>query len=283
MHSPTTQELALAHTDALKDIVSQAGKEILQVYNTEFAVQTKQDESPLTQADLAAHQVIVAGLQQLTPGIPIISEESELPAFSERSQWQRYWLVDPLDGTKEFVSRNGEFTVNIALIEDNAPALGWVGVPVQGRLFFGNALAGEAWVEDSTGRRPLRGKARQPDDEKLTVVASRNHGGQRLEDYLAAITEQFPSTTRIPVGSSLKLCTLASGEADIYPRLGPTSEWDIGAAQAVLCAAGGRVFCADGESLGYNQKENILNPEFIAVADGQFPWAQVLPQLPSTD
>ncbi|MEC7077387.1 MAG: 3'(2'),5'-bisphosphate nucleotidase CysQ [Pseudomonadota bacterium] len=273
----------MAHTDALKDIVLQAGKEILQVYNTEFAVQTKQDESPLTQADLAAHQVIVAGLQQLTPGIPIISEESELPAFSERSQWQRYWLVDPLDGTKEFVSRNGEFTVNIALIEDNAPALGWVGVPVQGRLFFGNALAGEAWVEDSTGRRPLRGKARQPDDEKLTVVASRNHGGQRLEDYLAAITEQFPSTTRIPVGSSLKLCTLASGEADIYPRLGPTSEWDIGAAQAVLCAAGGRVFCADGESLGYNQKENILNPEFIAVADGQFPWAQVLPQLPSTD
>ena len=189
MHSPTTQELALAHTDALKDIVLQAGKEILQVYNTEFAVQTKQDESPLTQADLAAHQVIVAGLQQLTPGIPIISEESELPAFSERSQWRRYWLVDPLDGTKEFVSRNGEFTVNIALIEDNAPALGWVGVPVQGRLFFGNALAGEAWVEDSTGRRPLRGKARQPDDEKLTVVVSRNHGGQRLEDYLAAITE----------------------------------------------------------------------------------------------
>ncbi|MED5341654.1 MAG: 3'(2'),5'-bisphosphate nucleotidase CysQ [Pseudomonadota bacterium] len=283
MHSPTTQELALAHTDALKDIVLQAGKEILQVYNTEFAVQTKRDESPLTQADLAAHQVIVAGLQQLTPGIPIISEESELPAFSERSQWQRYWLVDPLDGTKEFVSRNGEFTVNIALIEDNAPALGWVGVPVQGRLFFGNVLAGEAWVEDSAGRRPLRGKARQPDDEKLTVVASRNHGGQRLEDYLAAITEQFPSTTRIPVGSSLKLCTLASGEADIYPRLGPTSEWDIGAAQAVLCAAGGRVFCADGESLRYNQKENILNPEFIAVADGQFPWAQVLPQLPSTD
>ena len=113
-------------------------------------------------------------------------------------------------------------------------------------------------MEDSTGRRPLRGKARQPDDEKLTVVASRNHGGQRLEDYLAAITEQFPSTTRIPVGSSLKLCTLASGEADIYPRLGPTSEWDIGAAQAVLCAAGGRVFCADGESLGIQPKRKYL-------------------------
>ena len=279
MHSPTTQELALAHTDALKDIVLQAGKEILQVYNTEFAVQTKQDESPLTQADLQR----ISYRRGCNNSLRIfqLSQRIGVPPFSERGQWQRYWLVDPLDGTKEFVSRNGDFTVNIALIEDNAPALGWVGVPVQGRLFFGNALAGEAWVEDSTGRRPLRGKARQPDDEKLTVVASRNHGGQRLEDYLAAITEQFPSTTRIPVGSSLKLCTLASGEADIYPRLGPTSEWDIGAAQAVLCAAGGRVFCADGESLGYNQKENILNPEFIAVADGQFPWAQVLPQLPS--
>ena len=283
MHSPTTQELAQTHGAAVQDIVLRAGEEILQVYNTEFAVQTKQDESPLTQADLAAHRVIAAGLQQLTPDIPIISEESVLPPFSERGQWQRYWLVDPLDGTKEFVNRNGEFTVNIALIEDNAPALGWVGVPVQDRLFFGNVPAGEAWVEDSAGRRPLNGKPRQHDDAQLTVVASRNHGGQRLEDYLAAITEQFPGTTRTPVGSSLKLCTLALGEADIYPRLGPTSEWDIGAAQAVLCAAGGRVFCADGEPLGYNQEENILNPEFIAVADGQFPWPKVLPQLPPLD
>ena len=137
MHSPTTQELALAHTDALKDIVLQAGKEILQVYNTEFAVQTKQDESPLTQADLAAHQVIVAGLKQLTPDNPIISEESELPAFSERSQWQRYWLVDPLDGTKEFVSRNGEFTVNIALIHCGHPIYGVVYAPVLNRYFCG--------------------------------------------------------------------------------------------------------------------------------------------------
>ncbi|GIR63951.1 MAG: hypothetical protein CM15mP68_6170 [Pseudomonadota bacterium] len=178
-----------------------------------------------------------------------------MPAFSERSQWQRYWLVDPLDGTKEFVSRNGEFTVNIALIEDNAPALGWVGVPVQGRLFFGNALAGEAWVEDSTGRRPLRGKARQPDDEKLTVVASRNHGGQRLEDYLAAITEHFPQHHPYPGRQLFEIMYSGFRRGRHLPASRPTSEWDIGAAQAVLCAAGGRVFCADGESLGYNQKK----------------------------
>lgn len=283
MNSLTTQALAEIHGDAVCSIVLQAGEEILKVYHTEFAVQTKQDESPLTQADLAAHGVIVAGLQKLTPDIPIISEESALPPFSERGQWQRYWLIDPLDGTKEFVNRNGEFTVNIALIEANAPVLGWVGVPVQGRIFFGDVAAGEAWVEDADGRRPLKGKPREQQDTELNVVASRNHGGQRLEDYLAAITELFPGTQRTPVGSSLKLCTLASGEADIYPRLGPTSEWDIGAAQAVLCAAGGRVFCANGDPLGYNLEENILNPEFIAVADGQFPWSQVLPPLPPTD
>ena len=280
MKSPDIQTFAELHYETVRDIVIRAGESIMQVYNTDFAVQTKQDESPLTQADLAAHKVIAAGLTQLAPDIPIISEESNLPDFDERAQWSRYWLVDPLDGTKEFVNRNGEFTVNIALIENNTPILGWVGVPVQQRVFFGNVGARQAWVEDMAGRRPLSGSERRVNDEQLTIVASRNHGGQRLEDYLAAISQQFPKTHRTPVGSSLKLCTLALGDADIYPRLGPTSEWDIGAAQAVLCAAGGRVFCADGEALGYNQKESILNPEFIAVADGQFPWQQVLPPLP---
>ena len=280
MISPTTLALANEHNSLLTDIVRRAGEAILQVYNTDFAVQTKQDESPLTQADLAAHGVIVDGLSELSPGIPILSEESALLDFAERSQWSRYWLVDPLDGTKEFVNRNGEFTVNIALIENHQPVLGWVGVPVQGQVFFGDVAAGTAWVEDARGRTALRGKRRQDHDSQLTVVASRNHGGERLERYLTMIGEQFPEMTRTPVGSSLKLCALAGGGADIYPRLGPTSEWDIGAAQAVLCAAGGGVFCGDGSALTYNAKESILNPEFIAVADAHFPWLQVLPAMP---
>ena len=281
MNSPTTMALADEHNSTLMDIVRRAGEEILRVYNSDFAVQTKQDASPLTQADLAAHAVIAEGLQRLAPDIPIISEESALPEFSERSGWLRYWLVDPLDGTKEFVNRNGEFTVNIALIENHAPVLGWVGVPVQDQIYFGNVPAGDAWVENAQGvRSSLQGKQRLERVAELTVVASRNHGGARLERYLEMIGEQFPAMQRRPVGSSLKLCALAAGEADIYPRLGPTSEWDIGAAQAVLCAAGGRVFCGDGSALSYNSKESILNPEFIAVADAQFPWPQVLPPLP---
>ena len=280
MSNPTTLALANEHNPLLVDIVRRAGEEILQIYNTDFAVQTKQDESPLTQADLAAHAVIADGLNKLSPDIPIISEESVLPRFDERRQWSRYWLVDPLDGTKEFVNRNGEFTVNIALIENHQPVLGWVGVPVQGQVFFGDVGAGEAWVENAQGRTALQGKLRRDQDSQLNVVASRNHGGERLERYLAMIGELFPELTRTPVGSSLKLCRLAAGDADIYPRLGPTSEWDIGAAQAVLCAAGGKVFCGDGSALTYNAKESILNPEFIAVADGQYPWSEVLPSLP---
>ncbi len=284
MNSPTTMALADEHNSTLMDIVRRAGEEILRVYNSDFAVETKQDASPLTQADLAAHAVIAEGLQRLAPDIPIISEESALPEFSERSGWLRYWLVDPLDGTKEFVNRNGEFTVNIALIENHAPVLGWVGVPVQDQIYFGNVLAGDAWVENAQGlRSSLQGKQRLEQVAELTVVASRNHGGARLERYLEMIGEQFPAMQRRPVGSSLKLCALAAGEADIYPRLGPTSEWDIGAAQAVLCAAGGRVFCGDGSALSYNSKESILNPEFIAVADAQFPWPEVLPPLPAED
>ena len=210
MNSPTTMALADEHNSTLMDIVRRAGEEILRVYNSDFAVETKQDASPLTQADLAAHAVIAEGLQRLAPDIPIISEESALPEFSERSGWLRYWLVDPLDGTKEFVNRNGEFTVNIALIENHAPVLGWVGVPVQDQIYFGNVPAGDAWVENAQGvRSSLQGKQRLEQVAELTVVASRNHGGARLERYLEMIGEQFPAMQRRPVGSSLKLCALS--------------------------------------------------------------------------
>lgn len=270
--------------DELVTIVTDAGAKILQVYNTNFEIQTKNDESPLTQADLAAHRVIEAGLKALTPEIPIISEESVPPAFAERATWQRYWLVDPLDGTKEFVNRNGEFTVNIALIEDHQPVFGIVGVPVQNKIYIGDTQQSDAehraYVLENGQITPLQGGNENQRQGPLRIVASRNHGGERLEAYLGAVQEQFEQCERRPVGSSLKLCVLAEGGADIYPRLGLTSEWDIGAAQAVLTAAGGGVYTADGKTLQYNTKDSLLNPEFLAVGDGSYPWLQQLPSFP---
>ncbi len=255
---------------ALVDIVKAAGDDILDVYQGAFEVETKADHSPLTQADLRAHHTIVAGLRALTPALPVVSEESQPPPFAERRRWRRYWLVDPLDGTKEFISRNGEFTVNIALIEDGSPVLGVVGVPVRGDIYVGDCRAGRAWRQGARGRQQLI--TRPMGDAGVTVVASRRHGGERLAHYLDALAERFDTVSRIPVGSSLKLCILAEGAADLYPRLGPTSEWDIAAAHAVLAAAGGSVMRFDGSPLTYNAKESFLNPDFLAIADPAFPW-----------
>lgn len=264
-------------------LVEAAGAAILEIYRTDFDVETKSDESPLTQADLASHRTIAAGLAALTPDIPLFSEESELPPFAERSTWSCYWLVDPLDGTKEFVNRNGEFTVNIALIDNQQPVLGIVGVPVRDHVYVGVQGRGAyrlSRAENEADRIELSGR---PMDESspLVVVASRSHGGERLEQYLDALAATFGSVDRTPVGSSLKLCILAEGEADLYPRLGPTSEWDIAAAHAVLAAAGGDVWAADGNPLTYNAKESVLNPEFFAAADGSYPWRQKLPAVPA--
>ena len=260
--------------DALIDIAAAAGREILDVYETAFDVQTKDDASPLTQADLRAHRIIVDGLGTLTPDVPVISEEAEPPPFDERRRWQRYWLVDPLDGTKEFVSRNGEFTVNIALIEAGEPTLGVVGVPVKDQIYVGDCRRGEAFRLNEGEREPLRTRSMKPGT--LTVVASRRHGGDRLAGYLDTLGKSFEIVRR-PVGSSLKFCLLAEGEADFYPRLGPTSEWDIAAAHAVLQAAGGTVMKTDCSPLRYNAKESFLNPDFVAVGDPEFPWLKHLP------
>jgi 3'(2'), 5'-bisphosphate nucleotidase len=279
-----TEALPQHWIEALVLIVEDAGAAIMEVYNSNFEVQTKSDESPLTQADLAAHQVIVRGLQALSPQLPIISEESTPPEFAERSSWHRYWLVDPLDGTKEFVNRNGEFTVNIALIDAHQPVFGIVGVPVQGKIYIGDTgqtnPAQRAYVLQDGISSPLSGPTEADRQESLRIVASRNHGGQRLEDYLSDIAARFENCQRRPVGSSLKLCVLAEGGADIYPRLGPTSEWDIGAAQAVLTAAGGAVYTPSGQILQYNTKESLLNPEFLAVGDASHPWRDRLPAFP---
>ena len=271
---------AAALHEELIEIVRRAGAEIMDVYATDFDVETKSDSSPVTQADLRAHAVIVAGLRGLAPEYPILSEESEPPEFEIRRTWSRYWLVDPLDGTREFVGRNGEFTVNIALIDGHRPVLGVVGVPVGDEVFLGDVALGRAYKDTASGRQPLAARA-FPETGGLTVMTSRSHGSARLESYLDGVTSALGPVTRRSIGSSLKLCLLAEGEADFYPRLGPTSEWDIGAAQAVLTAAGGAVRRFDGRPLDYNAKPSFLNPEFMAVGDPTFPWGERLPPVPS--
>jgi 3'(2'), 5'-bisphosphate nucleotidase len=267
-------------TNALIDLTRRAGDAILEIYQTDFDVEHKGDSSPLTQADLASHAVIAAGLAELMPDVPVLSEESSPPEFAVRQGWSRYWLVDPLDGTKEFVSRNGEFTVNIALIEGHRAVFGVVGVPTQGYVYTGDLATATALRHGPEGAVPLRGRKRN-DSDPLVVVASRSHGGQLLEDYLDALARSIGEIERKPVGSSLKLCILAEGHADLYPRLGPTSEWDIAAAHAVLEAAGGAVWAVGGGALSYNAKESFLNPEFFAAADGSYPWRTVLPAVPA--
>lgn len=269
-------------TQQLIDLARVAGDAILEVYHSDFDVQSKSDDSPLTQADLAAHHVISDTLAILTPDIPVLSEESVPPGYDVRKTWTRYWLVDPLDGTKEFVNRNGEFTVNIALIEGGEPVFGVVGVPITGEVYVGDVLAGEAFCDLAGQRRPLNGR-KADTGAPLVVVASRSHGSERLENFITEVGKQFNGVERTPVGSSLKLCILAEGKADFYPRLGPTSEWDIGAAQAVLVAAGGKVWAVDGSAVAYNKEATFLNPEFFAVADGSFAWEERLPPVPPQD
>ena len=260
--------------DLIEPIVALAidgGDKILEVYATDFDVQSKADDSPLTLADLASHNTIVAGLKALTPDIPIISEEEGLPPYSERGQWSRYWLIDPLDGTKEFVNRNGEFTVNIALIDEHRPVFGVVRVPVQGKTYIGCEDHGaELRNSDGTSRKiRVSGKANKP----ARVVGSRSHRGASLDAFL----ENLGDYDLVPMGSSLKFCVVAEGGADVYPRFGPTSEWDTAAAQAVVEQAGGSVVELDGKLLSYNAKENILNPWFIVVGASDRDWLALLP------
>ncbi len=251
------------------DIAIDAGNAILEVYATDFDVQEKGDASPLTQADLASHRCIVAGLRALAPDIPIISEEEGLPEFAERGQWDRYWLIDPLDGTKEFVNRNGEFTVNIAFIDNGRPLLGVVYVPVQEKTYIGCAGHGsEVRADGSTTAISVAQASHSP----VRIVGSRSHRGSSLDAFLARVGD----IDMVPMGSSLKFCVVAEGGADVYPRLGPTSEWDTAAAQAVVEQAGGQVLELDGKPLSYNQKEDILNPFFIVIGARDKDWLALL-------
>ena len=255
--------------EPITDLAIEAGNAILAVYATDFDVESKSDESPLTQADLASHNCIVAGLAALTPDIPIISEEDGLPGFDVRGQWSRYWLIDPLDGTKEFVNRNGEFTVNIALIDNHRPVFGVVHVPVQDKTYIGcEGRGSELRADGETKSITVGANSSQP----VRIVGSRSHRGTSLDAFLAKLGDH----DMVAMGSSLKFCTVAEGNADIYPRLGLTSEWDTAAAQAVVEQAGGKVLELDGKSLSYNKKEDILNPWFVVIGPTDHDWLALL-------
>jgi 3'(2'), 5'-bisphosphate nucleotidase len=262
------------YTDLIEPIAAlahEAGEAILEVYATDFDVQSKADESPLTQADLASQRRIIAKLRELTPDIPIISEESGLPAFDERGKWRRYWLIDPLDGTREFVNRNGEFTVNIALIEAGRPVFGVVHVPVQHKTYIG--CEGHGTELRDRGGSLLKVRVADTSCSPVRVVGSRSHRGASLDAFLAGLGDY----NFVPMGSSLKFCAVAEGTADVYPRLGPTSEWDTAAAQAVVEQAGGAVLQLDGKPLSYNQKSDILNPWFVVLGPMDRDWLALLP------
>jgi 3'(2'), 5'-bisphosphate nucleotidase len=256
--------------EPIVELAKKAGDAILEVYATDFDVQAKDDESPLTQADMAAHNIIDYGLRQLTPDIPIISEESGLPEFAVRSQWTRYWLVDPLDGTKEFVNRNDEFTVNIALIDNHRPILGVVHIPVMNKTYTGVEGSGAAVRSGSDAPQAIA--VASASASPVRVVGSRSHRGASLDAFL----ERLGEFDMHPMGSSLKFCVIAEGGADIYPRLGLTSEWDTAAAQAVVEQAGGAVLELDGQPLAYNAKADILNPHFLVRGPADQDWLGII-------
>jgi 3'(2'), 5'-bisphosphate nucleotidase len=259
-------------------VAREAGKEILEVYELAGDVQVtvKQDNSPLTQADQRAHNLIVKELASHTPDIPVLSEESDQIGFAERSSWQRYWLVDPLDGTKEFVKRNGEFTVNIALIDHGSPILGVVHVPVTGVTYQGIVGSGADKYDADGTKTAIKCDSVKPDQQDLKVVASRSHRGAELDGLLEALNKRFSDVELVSMGSSLKICLVAEGNADLYPRLAPTCEWDTAAAHAVLSAAGGVLVNTNFQELRYNTKAELLNPFFIAIADNSFPWQETM-------
>jgi 3'(2'), 5'-bisphosphate nucleotidase len=259
----------------IEDIAIGAGAEILDVYHgdADFEVELKADDSPITQADQRAHDYIIAALTALDPTIPILSEESTAIDFSVRQKWSVYWLVDPLDGTREFISRNGEFSVNIALIKDGEPILGVIHVPVLGITYSGQQGIGSSKRRGSGQAEAIKSVAV---GSPIRVVASRHHRGLEVDTLIDYIKSHHGEPDVVSMGSSLKMCLLAEGAADFYPRLGPTSEWDTGAAHAILIAAGGQLVDLQFRPLRYNQKAELLNPSFLGLGDTAFDWRSLV-------
>ena len=256
------------------ELARQAGEAILPYWRADVAVTSKADDSPVTAADLAAHHLILAGLTALDPSIPVLSEEDADIDQSVRAGWQRWWLVDPLDGTKEFISGSEEFTVNIALIEQGRVVFGVVSMPTSRRCYYGGAGLG-AWRADGGVTVPISVRNTPPEGGALTVVASRRHSSPEQERLLTGLSEHLGELQLTCVGSSLKFCLLAEGAADCYPRLAPTSQWDTAAAQGVLEGAGGVVLQLDGEPFSYPARASLLNESFLALP-AKAPWREKL-------
>ena len=254
------------YTHLLKPVLAlaqHAGAAVMQIYNQEIKTEVtlKADRTPLTAADLCSHEILTAGLQQLTPGIPVLSEESVALPFAERKKWQQYWLIDPIDGTTEFIEHTGEFVINIALIEGHVPVFGMIYVPVSKIAYEATRGCG-AFKHTAEGAYEfIRGRA-MPEQDKVIVTVSRRHGNGTRR-----FLERFNNHELLLRGSALKFGLLAEGSADIYPRLGPTSEWDTAAGQCILEEAGGKVVDFSGAPLRYNTKDSLENPAFIAVGD----------------
>jgi len=253
------------------DVAHLAGDEILKLYHSNFTITQKPDLTPVTSADFAAHDAIISGLKKITPHIPVLSEESDIPPFSERSSWSKYWLVDPLDGTREFIKKTGEFTVNIALIEDNIPTLGVIYAPTTDVCYFAckNKPAYKQ-INKLTQQKILTNK--NTCSKNFTVAGSRSPGAEKLINFM----KKLGAYKKLCMGSSLKSCLVAEGVADIYPRFGPTSEWDTAAAQIIVEQAGGQIIDTQLNPLRYNRKDSLLNPDFFAVGNAAFDWKKYL-------
>ena len=264
-----------ALTETIIDIAKSAAVAILEIYQSNFSVQRKADQSPVTEADLAAHEVITVSLSKLTPRWPVLSEESASIPFSNRAIWHRYWLVDPLDGTRDFVKRNDEFSVNIALIERHCPVLGVVFAPVTGICYFAaRGLGAYKWVPE---RSPVPIRVRRCPANRFTVARSRFHPNPLTDAFI----RNLGKTEMLVMGSALKSCLVAEGRADIYPRFGPTSEWDTAAAQCVVEEAGGHLTSTQFEPLRYNTRASLTNPAFLTFGDATVDWRSYLPDAGS--
>ncbi|MDP5055811.1 MAG: 3'(2'),5'-bisphosphate nucleotidase CysQ [Marinomonas hwangdonensis] len=251
---------------ALQKIIHDAADVIMEIYQgADLGIEQKLDDSPVTAADLAAHRVILAGLQALTPEIPVLSEEEGVVTFEERSQWTMLWIVDPLDGTKEFIKRNGEFSINIALVENGAPILGMVYLPTTTEGYFGVT---KTWQGLPVGAMKWQGdeyesiNVREP-REPIIAMTSRSHGPALPASLKDKLKQTYEQVRELPKGSSIKGCRIAEGIADLHLRRGPTSEWDTAAQQAIIEAAGGMLVTPEGKPFRYNQRETLLNGHFF--------------------
>lgn len=255
--------------EQVTNIAVQAGEAILDIYHQDFEVELKDNGSPLTVADQSANEIIITALKKLTPEVPCLSEESAAIDYKQRKQWQDFWLIDPLDGTKEFINKNGEFTVNIALVSGSTPVLGVVYAPVPNIVY--SAADGVGAFKQKNNSPPGSIQTRPYQGGAAVLVASRSHASESLTSCIDRVKTSEGEVIIKSMGSSIKLCLVAEGEADVYPRLGPTSEWDTAAAHAVVKCAGGKVIDLKGNELKYN-KPSILNPEFIVQGDVNFSW-----------